>query len=64
MLSAMRPKKTAKWGVSPNAYRAFDSSWKKVCLEVGISEDDVTAFGGCLEGLCGGICWSRFSLDA
>ncbi|KAJ7924822.1 hypothetical protein B0H13DRAFT_1863685 [Mycena leptocephala] len=29
MLSAMRPKKPAKWGVSPNAYCAIDSSWRK-----------------------------------
>ncbi|KAJ7835041.1 hypothetical protein B0H13DRAFT_1913764 [Mycena leptocephala] len=61
MLSAMRPKKPAKWGVSPNAYCAIDSSWRKVCLEIGLGEDDVTAFGDAwkvfVEAYASGFCF-------
>jgi hypothetical protein len=46
MLIAIRPKKTVKWGVAPAVHRPIDSTWKKVCLEVGLGEDDVNTFGG------------------
>ncbi|KAJ7868019.1 hypothetical protein B0H14DRAFT_2572512 [Mycena olivaceomarginata] len=46
MLIAIRPKKTVKWGVAPAVHRPIYSTWKKVCLEVGLGEDDVNTFGG------------------
>ncbi|KAJ6556081.1 hypothetical protein B0H19DRAFT_1071214 [Mycena capillaripes] len=44
MLTAVTPKKP-KWGVSQATYRAIDSSWRKICLEVGLAEEDVQKFG-------------------
>jgi hypothetical protein len=38
-------KKKLKFGISSAIHRAIESSWKKVCLEVGFAESDVKAFG-------------------
>ncbi|KAJ7798321.1 hypothetical protein B0H13DRAFT_2391672 [Mycena leptocephala] len=46
MLSALGPKKAVKWGVSPVVHRAIESAWRKVCLEVGLAEEDIQSFGG------------------
>ncbi|KAJ7865532.1 hypothetical protein B0H13DRAFT_1898515 [Mycena leptocephala] len=34
-----------KFGVSPSIHRSIESSWKKVCLEVGLATSDVKTFG-------------------
>ncbi|KAF8206625.1 hypothetical protein K438DRAFT_2086115 [Mycena galopus ATCC 62051] len=44
MDAAIQPKRVTKWGVSASIYRAIDSTWRKVCLEVGLGEDDIKAF--------------------
>ncbi|KAJ6570383.1 hypothetical protein B0H10DRAFT_2199808 [Mycena sp. CBHHK59/15] len=44
MLGAVPSKKSLKFGVSAAIHRAIDSTWKKTCLKVGLSEDDVKMF--------------------
>ncbi|KAJ7504699.1 hypothetical protein B0H11DRAFT_1905306 [Mycena galericulata] len=45
MVKATLARKVTTFGVSVGVHRSIDSNWKKVCLEVGLGEDDVKAFG-------------------